>query len=285
MMHDGENKIATIGDLSDRLCAMFPAKHAEKWDRTGLLAGDRTRHVTKVAIALDPTREAVSEAAAQGANCLVTHHPAFLSVPDSFTPDMTASGVGAVVYDAIRADVSLINYHTALDVSAEAYEMLPRKLGLMPYDILEPIGPSTKDGQEVLGYGQMCRIAQPSETITLDDLAILCESTFHRTPRVWGSADSAVQSVCTWTGSVGDSWKTCIDKRIDALICGEIKYHAALEASSCGLGIIELGHDVSELPFVALLAHAVASCGIPDSNIIQLNQESNWHHPNSRRVK
>ena len=64
----------------------MPAADAEDWDRTGMTVGDPARLVEKVAVALDPTPEAVREAAARGANVLVTHHPAYLEAPEAFGP-------------------------------------------------------------------------------------------------------------------------------------------------------------------------------------------------------
>ena len=49
----------TIGGLEEKLLKMFPASQAEEWDRTGLLVGERGLAVTGVAVALDPTVEAI----------------------------------------------------------------------------------------------------------------------------------------------------------------------------------------------------------------------------------
>jgi len=42
----------------------------------------------------------------------------------------------------------------------------------------------------------------------------------------------------------------------DALVCGEVRYHDALDAAESGLAIIEVGHDVSEWPLVEVLGRA-----------------------------
>ena len=47
----------TIGGLEKALLKEFPAEDAEKWDRTGLLVGERSLPVTRVAVALDATPE------------------------------------------------------------------------------------------------------------------------------------------------------------------------------------------------------------------------------------
>lgn len=61
----------TIGGLEKALLKEFPAEDAEKWDRTGLLVGERSLPVTRVAVALDATPAAVAAAAEAGANVLL----------------------------------------------------------------------------------------------------------------------------------------------------------------------------------------------------------------------
>ena len=68
----------TVGALEQAHLASYPAEDAEEWDRTGITVGDPADLVRGVAVALDPTIEAVHAAADAGANVLLTHHPAFL---------------------------------------------------------------------------------------------------------------------------------------------------------------------------------------------------------------
>ena len=76
-----QTSTVTVGALERALLKEFPAADAEAWDRTGMTVGDPARLVEGVAVALDPTVDAVEEAASMGANVLVTHHPAFLQPP------------------------------------------------------------------------------------------------------------------------------------------------------------------------------------------------------------
>ena len=186
----------SVGALEQALLAEFPAADAEEWDRTGLLVGDPAAPVRAVAVALDPTVSAIDAAADAGANVLVTHHPAYLTPPTSFQPASSpALNSGAVVYRAIQRGVALMNFHTALDVSARAQRMLPGMLGLSLRGVVEP-----KAGCAEKGYGQLCA---PAEKMTLGQLAARCTSVFGRAPRVWGSFDRAVRAVVTCTGIGG----------------------------------------------------------------------------------
>ncbi len=268
----------TIGQLEHALLTRFPAADAEDWDRTGLLVGDPAQPITGVACALDPTVEAIEAAAAAGANVLLTHHPAFLTPPTLFQPGASvAEKSGAGVFCAIKAGVALMNFHTALDVSEQAQQMLPGLLGMAPHGVVEPI---CADGSK--GYGQLCSLQ--SEALTLAQMAARCVSVFGRVPRVWGNMQANLSRIVTCTGSAGPTLKAAFDNHVDCIIAGEVKYHDALDYSHAGLAIIELGHDVSELPFASVLAEAARSAGVPDDAVVILEQCNNWTIPETTRL-
>ena len=269
----------TTGALERALLAEFPAADAEAWDRTGMTVGDPARLVTGVAVALDPTVEAIENAANAGANVLVTHHPAFLAPPSSFMPaSSVAANPGAGVWRAVERGVSILSYHTALDVSVRAQRVLPGMLNLNFQQVLVPI-PGSRDK----GYGQLCTLGE-DDGLTLGQLAARCTSVFGRTPRVWGDFPRELDRVVTATGSTGDLGRACLQAQVDCLVGGEIKYHDALELSQAGLAIIDLGHDTSELPLVAVLADAVESVGIPSDLVMVVDQGDNWSYPETLRV-
>lgn len=272
----------TIGALEQALLKEFPAEDAESWDRTGLLVGERALPVTKVAVALDPTVAAITEAAQAGANVLLTHHPAYLAAPDAFAPEPSVAACpGAGVWAAIRNQVALMDFHTALDVSAPAARVLPGMLGLkFAGKFAEPLA-----GTRRKGYGQVCEVPGNDEVPeTLGRLAARCTAVFGRAPRVWGAPDAPVRRAVTCTGSAGDTAKAALALGVDVIICGEMKYHAALELSQAGLAVIELGHDASELPLVAVLAEALDKAGVPPEAIVLIDQSENWWHPEAVRV-
>lgn len=272
----------TVGGLEEALLKEFPAADAEQWDRTGLTVGERALPVTKVAVALDPTVRAIEEAAAAGANVLLTHHPAFLDAPDAFAPEPSvALSPGAGVWAAVRNQVALMDFHTALDVSPAAARVLPGMLGLrFTGRFAEPA-----EGSRRKGYGQVCDVPESDGAPeTLARLAARCTAVFGRAPRVWGKPDAPVKRAVTTTGSAGATARAALAAGADVIICGELKYHDALELSQAGLAVIELGHDGSELPLVAVLAEACARVGVPDDRIVLLDQTENWCYPEAVRV-
>lgn len=270
----------TIGAVEHALLKDFPAADAEPWDRTGLTVGDPARLVEGVAVALDPTVAAVEEAYSIGANVLVTHHPAFLDPPDSFSPaSSVAANPGALVWAAVRRGVALLSYHTALDVSVNAQRVLPGMLNLQLKGVVVPL-PSSKRK----GYGQRCVPRSGEESLTLGQLAARCTSVFARAPRVWGDFSRDLDRIVTCTGSAGDVAAAALRDGADCLVCGEIKYHDALALSQAGMTIIELGHDTSELPLAAVLVAAVEGAGVPGELITILDQGENWSYPETTRV-
>ena len=79
-------------------------------------------------------------------------------------------------------------------------------------------------------------------------------------------------------GSWGDSsiYDTAISQDIDCLIVGETKYHLALDLTA-NISLIELGHDISELPIVPVLMKAIESIGVSEDKIINLDlSRHNW---------
>lgn len=272
----------TIGLLEEALLKEFPASDAEDWDRTGLTVGERDVPVIAVAVALDPTVSSIEKAAEVGANVLVTHHPAFLEAPDSFAPEPSvALSPGANVWAAIRHHVALMDFHTALDVSEKAQVVLPNLLSLKyKGQLVQPLRDSKKKG-----YGQICKVPPTDgRSETLAHLAARCTSVFGRQPRVWGDFSRSIRTVVTATGSGGSLGIEALKGGADCLICGEVRYHQALELSQAGLAIIELGHDISELPLTAVLAQTLTEVGIPKESIIILDQSDNWTYPESIRM-
>ena len=69
--------MATVHEILDFLFSLAPEAGKEPWDHVGLMVGDRSRPVETVLVALDPFYPVCQEAAARGAQLLVTHHPLF----------------------------------------------------------------------------------------------------------------------------------------------------------------------------------------------------------------
>ena len=105
-------RTARIQDLVGLIHSLFPPSLAEEWDNCGLQVGDPAASVTRVLVALDPNEAALAQAAASGAQLLLTHHPLLLRPLRSVTPGDEA---GRVVLAAARQQVAILSAHTNLD--------------------------------------------------------------------------------------------------------------------------------------------------------------------------
>ena len=167
-----------VRDLESSLLARFPRRDAEAWDHVGLSVGDSDAKVRGVLCSLDATLDSLHAACSLGCNVLLTHHPVYISAPDSFCPPSAERpSSSAVVYEAVRLGVSVISLHTNLDRSHEARASLPGLLGMEARSSLEY--PSDPDAT---GLGSLCAC----DPITLGDLAVRLRDSFETAPTVWG---------------------------------------------------------------------------------------------------
>src|SRR5690625_4766768 len=126
-----------LRDVIDFLERRYPPATAEPWDAVGLVVGDPVAPVERVLFAIDPTEEVVAEAAAAGADLLVTHHPLLLKPVHSVA---ATSAQGRVVHSLISAGIALYVAHTNADIAAGGvHEALAAALDLSDARPLVPV--------------------------------------------------------------------------------------------------------------------------------------------------
>ncbi len=249
-----------VRTLLNGLLDRFPLEDAESWDKPGLTVGDPDDLVRGVAVALDPTPENIEAAHRTGANVLVTHHPLWISAPESLSPDPCLSGyAGRAAYTAARLGVSVLSFHTNLDRSLEARALLPQMMGLASAASLEH-----PDRPDLPGLGALC---EPIEPIALAGLAGRAKAAFGGCPRVWGEADKKVGRVAVLGGSLGEFGVAASELGADVVIAGEAGYHVCQDVLERGTSLILLGHDRSEAPFTRILEQAVIGCGVDPADV------------------
>ena len=67
--------------------------------------------------------------------------------------------------------------------------------------------------------------------------------------------------------------------KVDCFITGELRHHEALYLSDEGIALIELSHDVSELPYRAHLENALIHAGFDSSLLVVLEPTATWQQP------
>ncbi|MDR1412471.1 MAG: Nif3-like dinuclear metal center hexameric protein [Actinomycetes bacterium] len=253
-----EDRELLASDIVAALEVEYPVAQAAAWDSVGLLVGDARMPVSGVIVALDPSLAAIAAAVERGANVVVSHHPVFIDPPEHFDITHAAfSWPARVVHAAISSGVALVNAHTNLDVSAKARALWGERLELEDIGPL-PLANAAREFPHLSGdypsFGELWHCEMPR---TLNALAAEITSLTATDVRVYGDGEALVDTVATATGSATARIPEALLAKADVLIGGEFRYHDALGATESGLNLIELGHDVSELPLLPLLTEAL----------------------------
>ena len=130
--------MATVNDILRFLETLAPRSMKMDWDNVGLLCGSRKAEVSKILVALDPFEGVCEEAAAIGAQLIVTHHPLIFQALKSITDE---TSIGRSIQLLCRENISAINAHTNLDCAPGGVnDRLAAALGLKGIEVIDPMG-------------------------------------------------------------------------------------------------------------------------------------------------
>lgn len=126
----------SLQDLVDLVHGWYPPGTADSWDRVGLVHGDLGQEVRRVLLAVDPAPTVAAEAAAWGADLLVTHHPLYLKGVHGFT---SQTPKGRTSLALAGAGCALLAAHTNADqAEGGVSESMAHALGLTDVQPLLP---------------------------------------------------------------------------------------------------------------------------------------------------
>ena len=239
-----------IAQVSQFLNQFAPTRLAEEWDNVGLLVGDPKLEVQRMMTCLTVTPESAEEAISQQANLVISHHPLPFRPIKRITTETVAS---KMIWDLIRAGVSIYSPHTGFDSAATGInQSLSERLGLTDPVPLKPI----VDDPQQLGSG---RIGRLSTSESLGDFIEKCKTAFDlQTLQAVGKGDQTVNKVAVACGSGGSFLAAAIRQGCDTFVTGEATFHTALEAKANGVALVLLGHHSSERFAVEALASTLA---------------------------
>jgi dinuclear metal center YbgI/SA1388 family protein len=113
-----------VRDAVATLEEIAPLGHAQSWDNVGLLVGDPDQIVSRALLTIDYTTAVAREARARGCDFVVSYHPPI------FQP-LKRVAAGDVIFDAVRAGISIYSPHTAIDAArGGTNDVLADALGL-----------------------------------------------------------------------------------------------------------------------------------------------------------
>lgn len=226
--------------LYGKLDELAPFRTQEKWDNSGLLAGDPDAEVTKALLVLDITPEAVEEAARLGAQLIISHHPVIFHPLKALEPGTAPT---LLAWRGIAAICS----HTCLD-KALVNDCLAAALGL------EEVLPfaAGEDGIPMGRIGTLPRPASPAEFAAAAAERLGAPVRYNRGGRT-------IRRVAVLGGAGGDLIGEAAATGADALVTGEAKHHEYLDAARLGITLFDGTHYATERVVLAPLAERLSA--------------------------
>jgi dinuclear metal center YbgI/SA1388 family protein len=240
-----------VRDIITFLESFAPPALAEAWDNVGLLVGRRDREVARVMTCLTVTEEMADEAVREKCDLIVSHHPLMFKAIQRITDDTPE---GRTLLILLGHEIAVYSPHTAFDsASAGINQRLAEKLALRN---IAPIRLSDASNATNLGSGRHGRL---DVQITLKEFcdrvtALLpCEKA-----QFVGDPSRQIATVAVACGSAAEFLRDAVALGCDALLTGEARFHAALEARALGIALVLAGHYATERPGVEDLADVLA---------------------------
>ncbi|MEV0725655.1 Nif3-like dinuclear metal center hexameric protein [Micromonospora purpureochromogenes] len=252
----------TVADVVAVLERRYPPSWAEEWDRVGLVLGEPTAAVRRVACVVDVVPETVAEARAAGADMIVAHHPLLLRGVSSVAP---TTYKGRIVHDLIRAGVALYVAHTNADVAAPGVsDALAARFGLTGLRPLHRPSPGAPADGPGRGIGRIGELPAP---LTLAELTRHAAAVLPAT--AWGvrAAGDPARIVRTLavSGGSGDAFLAeATAAGVDAFLTADLRHHPAGEhLAAGGPALLDAAHWATERPWLDdLAAHLRDDLGV-----------------------
>ena len=250
--------MATVHDILTYLETLAPRSMKMDWDNVGLLCGSRKQEVSRILVALDPFEGVCQEAAAWGAQLIITHHPLIFQALKSIT-DETA--IGRSIQLLCRENISAINAHTNLDCAPDGVnDRLAGALGLSGVTVIDPMGTDAQ-GREwgLLRKGTVEN--QPlSAFLSTVKAALGCEGLRY----VDGGCP--VHRVAVGGGACASELMDAYRAGCDTFVTSDVKYNQFWDAKDLGMNLIDAGHFYTENPVTDCLAEKIAAA-FPDTQV------------------
>ena len=253
-----------LKEIYDSLNQIAPFELQEEWDNSGLLLGDMEAEVQRILVTLDVTDEVVEQAIQAKADLIISHHPLIFS---PVTKINSENFITARILKLANNNINYIAMHTNLDATGLS-EVADEVLGIKRERAIEV---NINQDNEKIGMGSIGKFVNGDKEavdIMLREAVVRTKSGFGlNVVKVFGNLDSMIGRVAVCTGAGKSMIDECIKENCDLLITGDMSYHAALDAVSQGLNIIDAGHYGTEIMFVDLV-RGFFEMNFPDIKII-----------------
>ena len=228
----------TVKELYKKICEVLPDELREPWDNDGLMCCPDTEHpVRRVILALDVTAEIIDYAIESKVDLIVSHHPLVFKPISRLTSE---DHIGRKLIELVQNNVSVFSFHTRLDkAEGGVNDILARLFKL--------------ENVRAFGEGNLGRIGELAEEITLEDLAYLLKDELQAPFVLTSDAYNSVRRVAFVGGEGRDFIRDAIAEGADTFVSGRLGYHSMMDAPEMGINLVEAGHFFTEHPVLDYL--------------------------------
>lgn len=244
-----------LSDIITVIERTAPLSIAAPWDNSGVQVAAFRHEINHMAVLLDPSIEGLERAVGAGADFILSHHPLCMSPRYPNKADNYLNILSLL----LKNDIWLYSAHTSLDANPEGpVRWLADDLGLSRVNTLEPVAPEQKAAMKEqgrnadYGFGFTGTLSKPVSY--LEFCRILSVTVGRSEWQGCGRRPEAVFRVACCPGSGGSVLAAAVAAGADVFISGDIKYHAALEALSLGVRVMDVGHFILEEEMVRRFA-------------------------------
>ena len=237
-----------VKELLNHIDSFAPFSLSEEWDNTGLIVGSYEAEVSRVGICLDAVKDAVIEAEKNKCEVLLCHHPLIFRALKKIDIN---SQTGAVIYEAIKHNITIIAAHTNWDkAECGVNAVLADLIGLNDVVFMENFGVSGTLHSKIRLKNFLEHVKNSWELSTLN---------FYSQDK---NLDDEISRVALCGGSGAEFWRAAKNSGADIYITADMKYHELIDATLSGMSIASVNHGEMERASLPALSKKISECGL-----------------------
>ena len=223
-----------IKEIIAEIERVAPLGTALPYDNPGLIVGDDEKECTGVLLTVDATYGALKEAASNGCNLIISHHPIIFTPRKSF---LTKDYKCDVIASAYVSGTAIYAAHTNIDGFHDN----------MAVRTLKAIGAKNVTTLFDNGFGAQGDVDMKFSEIKEKVKKLLCDDTIFTV----GDENKTIRKIAMINGAGGDDecFSRAREVGADLYISGEFKHHILLEAKETNYALMSVGHYASEMCF------------------------------------